>query len=612
MSDIIQLLPDSVANQIAAGEVIQRPASAVKELLENAIDAGSTRVRLYLKDAGKTLIQVIDDGSGMSVLDARLCFERHATSKIRTADDLFTLHTMGFRGEALASIAAIAQVELKTRRQTEEIGTHLIIESSEVISQQPVATNSGTSITVKNLFYNVPARRNFLKSNPVETRHIIEEFTRVALAHPQISFSLTHNDTVVFDLRTGNLRQRIASVFGIIYNERLVPVEEETSIVKLEGFVGKPEFAKKMRGEQYFFVNNRFVKDGYLNHAVSAAFESMISKDSYASYFINIEIDPSRIDVNIHPTKTEIKFEDEKAVYAIMRAAVKRALGKFSVSPTIDFDQEKSFDIPLEKMDERPIAPTIKITPGYNPFHPKKEQGSNQPHSWNPVLERSKVEQWHQLNRDIEKSQLSSLQTELHPKVVVTAESLTESAFIQLYKQYIFVNTLPDVLIIDQQKAHERVLYERFHKSMDTKAASSQQQLFPQPLDFTPSETLLLNELLPDLHVMGFDISPFGANTFVLHGAPEEVIVGSEKKLLHGILDQYVQQRDSEQLQPTENLAISIARQLSIKTGQALTAREMKELVTDLLTCENPHNTPTGKSIITRMSSDAFAKLFNE
>ena len=612
MSDIIQLLPDSVANQIAAGEVIQRPASAVKELLENAIDAGSSRIKLYLKDAGKTLIQVIDDGSGMSVLDARLCFERHATSKIRSANDLFTLHTMGFRGEALASIAAIAQVEMKTRRSNEEVGTQLIIEGSEVLSQQPIATNSGTSITVKNLFYNVPARRNFLKSNAIETRHIIEEFTRVALAHPQIAFSLTHNDTAVFDLRTGNLRQRIASIFGIIYNERLVPVEEETSIVKLEGFVGKPEFAKKVRGEQYFFVNNRFVKDAYLNHAVSAAFESMISKDTYATYFINIAIDPARIDVNIHPTKTEIKFEDEKAVYAIMRAAVKRALGKFSVSPTIDFDRENSFEIPLEKMNERPVAPTIKVTPGYNPFHPKPTEGNVQQHSWKPVLDRSKVDQWHQLNRDIEKSPLAVAQIELHPESIITSESVAESSFTQLYRQYIFINTFPTALIIDQQKAHERVLYERFKKAMDAKIVSSQQQLFPQPLDFTPGETTLLNELLPDLHDMGFDISPFGANTFVLHGAPEEVIVGTEKKLLHGILNQYVDQRDNQKLQPNENLATSIARQLSIKSGQALSTREMKELVTDLLACENPKYTPSGKPIIARMTSESIANLFGE
>ena len=610
MLDIIQLLPDSVANQIAAGEVIQRPASAVKELLENAIDAGGSRIRLILKDAGKTFIQVIDDGSGMSALDARLCFERHATSKIRSADDLFTLHTMGFRGEALASIAAIAQVELKTKRGNDEIGTQVFLEGSEVISQQPIACNDGTSITVKNLFYNVPARRNFLKSNPVETRHIIDEFTRVALAYPQIAFSLNHNDTTVYDLRSGNLRQRIAAVFGVIYNERLVPVEEETSIVKLEGFVGKPEFAKKMRGEQFFFVNNRFVKDAYLNHAVFAAFESMIPKDCYPSYFIKINIDPAKIDVNIHPTKTEIKFEDEKSIYAIMRAAVKRALGKFSVAPTIDFEQEKSFDIPLEKMDERPVAPTIKITPGYNPFLPEKENDNMQRVSWKPVLDRSKVEQWHQLHREIENSSINNLQGELHQKESLTVEGLSESLFTQLYRQYILVNSIPVAMIIDQQKAHERILYERFNGS-STEKNVSQQQLFPQPLDFSLDETALINELLPELQHMGFDLSPFGATTFVLHGAPEEVMVGTEKVLLHSILNQYMHHRENLKLPTKENLAIAIARQLSIKEGKALSGREMKTLVNDLLNCENPNYSPSGKLIILKLGNDAISKMFN-
>lgn len=611
MLDLIQLLPDSVANQIAAGEVIQRPASAVKELLENAVDAGSTRIKLFLKDAGKTLIQVIDDGSGMSVLDARLCFERHATSKIRSVDDLFTLHTMGFRGEALASIAAIAQVDLKTRRHNEEVGTQIIIEGSEVISQEPCACNAGTSFTIKNLFYNVPARRNFLKSNSVETRHIIEEFTRVALAHPHIAFTLVHNDATVYDLRNANLRQRIIAVFGNIYNERLVPVEEETSIVKLDGFVGKPEFAKKVRGEQYFFVNKRFVKDGYLNHAVTAAFESLITKDSYPSYFINIDIDPAGIDVNIHPTKTEIKFENEKAVYAIIRAAVKRALGKFSVSPTIDFEREKSFEIPLEKMDERPVSPTIKVTPGYNPFMPKRDNNAAQK-TWKPVIERRNVDEWQRFNRDIEKSTISTGQPNLLKHDVYSAESILESSFIQLFLQYIFINTLPEVLIIDQQRAHERVLYERFKKSFNEKNAPSQQQLFPQPLDFTPAETAILNELLPALHVMGFDLVPFGANTFVLHGAPEEVLVGTEKKLLHAILEKYIQQQDNLELQPGDNLALSIAAQLAVKKGQSLTPREMKELVVNLFNCNNTQYSPSGKPINIKLNGETIAGLLDQ
>ena len=611
MLDLIQLLPDSVANQIAAGEVIQRPASAVKELLENAIDAGSSKIKLLLKDAGKTLIQVVDDGSGMSVLDARLCFERHATSKIRSVDDLFTLHTMGFRGEALASIAAIAQVELKTKRQNEEVGTQIIIEGSEVLSQEPCVSNTGTTIIVKNLFYNVPARRNFLKSNSVETRHVIEEFSRVALAHPQIAFGLVHNDAVVYDLKGGNLRQRIAAVFGIAYNERLVPVEEETSIVKLEGYVGKPEFAKKVRGEQYFFVNKRFVKDPYLNHAVTAAFESLVTKDSYPSYFINIDIDPASIDVNIHPTKTEIKFENDKAVYAIMRAAVKRALGKFSVSPTIDFEQEKSFDIPLEKMDERPVAPTIRVSPGYNPFLPNQER-AQMPTAWKQAIDKSKIDQWQQLNRDIEKSSVNLSHSALIQNNTLSFESISNESFFQMYQQYIMVHTISGVLIIEQQRAHERVLFERFMKSYTDKNAASQQQLFPQPLEFTSGESDLLNDLLPALHDLGFDLSSLGANTFVLHGAPEEVIVGTEKKLLHAILEKYIQQRDNIELLPGDKLALTIASQLSIKKGQSLTSREMKKLAIDLFNCDNNHYSPFGKPIVKKLTNEIVADLFNE
>jgi DNA mismatch repair protein MutL len=372
MADIIRLLSDTVANQIAAGEVIQRPASAVKEMLENAVDSGASRIQLILLDAGKTLIQIIDDGCGMTDTDARLCFERHATSKIRKIDDLFTLHTMGFRGEALASIASVAQVELKTRKAEFEVGSRLVIEGGSHVSQDEAAVPAGTSISVKNLFYNVPARRNFLKSNPVETRHIQEEFIRVAMASPHIHFSMHHNESQVFDLRSGNFRQRIAGLFGAGYNERLVPVEEETSIVRIEGYIGKPEFSRKNRGEQYFFVNNRFIKDNYLHHAVSAAFDSLITKDSYPSYWLKLFVDPALIDVNIHPTKTEIKFQHDKDVYAILRAAVKRALGRYSVAPSLDFEQEPAFDLPLSKLSETPVQPRVQINPNYNPFQTDK------------------------------------------------------------------------------------------------------------------------------------------------------------------------------------------------------------------------------------------------
>ncbi len=611
MSDIIQLLPDSVANQIAAGEVVQRPASAVKELLENAVDAGSTHIQLIIRDAGKSLIQVIDDGIGMSVTDARMSFERHATSKIRSADDLFTLHTMGFRGEALASMAAIAHVELKTKRQEDEVGTSVIIEGAEFVSQDNCVCSKGTSIAIRNLFYNVPARRNFLKSNPVETRHIVDEFTRVALAHPEIAFSFHHNEMQVFDLRFGNLRQRIAAVFGNNYNERLVPVEEETTIVSLSGFVCKPEFAKKNRGEQYFFVNNRFIKDGYLHHAVSAAFENMITKDSYPSYFINLQINPAHIDVNIHPTKTEIKFVDEKSVYAIMRAAVKRALGKFSVTPTLDFDQERSFEIPLEQLDKFPKLPTIKVNPNYNPFKPETVEQASNPTRWNPIIQPVRTEQWHQLHKNLMNIELpiaDSKESNTFPVI----DELDETCFTQMQLRMIVVTHEHGLLLIDQQMAHEQILYEQNLHNLIHKPAATQQQLFPQNLEFTPHEAMLLKELLTDLRQLGFDINEFGANAFVLHGAPAEVIAGDEKKILQLLMDQYKQNRDVMQLESRNNLALSYARSLAMRKATFLSQREMKHLVTELMNCENPLLNFNGKNILVQIGSDELMNRFNK
>jgi DNA mismatch repair protein MutL len=376
MADIIQLLPDHVANQIAAGEVVQRPASVVKELLENAIDAKATSITLVIKDAGKTLVQVTDNGIGMSVTDARLSFERHATSKIKSAEDLFNLHTKGFRGEALASIAAIAHVELKTKTENSEIGTHLTIEGSKVISQDPAVVPKGTTISVKNLFYNIPARRNFLKSNPVETRHIIDEFHRVALAHPNVAFQMLHNGSDVFNLPSTNSRQRIVNIFGSKTNEKLVPVHEETEILKIEGFVLKPEFGKKSRGEQFFFVNDRFIKSPYLHHAVSSAFEGLMKNDVHPGYFLFLEVDPHSIDINIHPTKTEIKFDDEHSIYAMLRATVKHSLGQFNIAPVLDFERDKGFDTPYEYSKKSPTAPSIEVDRDFNPFKEKPKQGN--------------------------------------------------------------------------------------------------------------------------------------------------------------------------------------------------------------------------------------------
>lgn len=611
MPDIIRLLPDSVANQIAAGEVIQRPASALKELLENAIDAGATSIKVIIKDAGKTLLQVIDNGCGMSENDARLCFERHATSKISKAEDLFSIRTMGFRGEALPSIAAIAQVEMKTKRVEDETGINIIIEGSDLKKQENCACADGTSIAVKNLFYNVPARRNFLKSNVAETKHIIDEFQRVALAHAEIAFSLFHDGNEVFSLKEGNMRQRIANVFGSNYNERLVPIEEETTILILSGFVGKPEYAKKTRGEQYFFVNSRFVKDGYLHHAVVNAFEEMLPKDCLPSYFIHIEIDPAKIDVNIHPTKTEIKFEDERSVYAIMKAAVKRSLGKFSITPTLDFEQETAFNIPLSKINQTPRPPVISVDKNYNPFEQEKRGDS----ASKPQRSLHKNE-WKKLYEGLEDSAIAQRVPE-HQRLnfsiplIDVLEDLNEYCFSQLHFKYLLVQKHDELLIIDQQSAHERVLYEKYKTALNAKPLPSQQDLFPQAIEFTTEDFILLKEMEPEVRVMGFDIREFGKNTFVVHGIPTGVEAGNLKRILEDIIEQFKHNVSSFRNDKTESIAKALSKSLSIKSGTNLTPKEIKQLVLDLFRCSNPEFTAYGKQIILRFTISEIEKKFN-
>ncbi|MGZ3874373.1 MAG: DNA mismatch repair endonuclease MutL, partial [Mucilaginibacter sp.] len=512
MSDIIQLLPDAVANQIAAGEVVQRPASAVKELIENAIDAGADKIQLIIKDAGKSLIQVIDNGCGMSVTDARMCFERHATSKIRKAEDLFAIRTMGFRGEAMASIAAIAQVELKTRRHEDELGTCILIEGSEVISQEACSANPGTSICIKNLFYNTPARRNFLKSNAVEMRYIIDELQRIALANPSVFFTLHHNGQEVYHLPGVPLKQRIIHLFGNNYNERLVPVEEDTNVVKLHGFVGKPEFARRTRGEQFFFVNNRFIKDAYLNHAVLMAFKELLPEDTYPLYVLFIEIDPAKIDINVHPTKTEIKYQDEQTIYAIIRSAVKRSLGRYNITPSLDFDQENSIEhlVTLKPLEEI-VAPTITFNPDFNPFN--TDNGTDReapslrsngdyrsspiPKNWDTLYEISKKD--------------TAVQHRMHEGSSAAAEDqelnkTSERQLFQIQNRFILSQIKSGFMLISQQAAHERILYERFLQQLQNHSGISQQSLFPQSVTLNSSDFELLKELLPDIRALGFDI----------------------------------------------------------------------------------------------------------
>jgi DNA mismatch repair protein MutL len=615
MSDIIQLLPDSVANQIAAGEVVQRPASAVKELMENALDSGATNIKLIVKDAGKTLIQVMDNGSGMSETDARMSFERHATSKIRKADDLFSIRTMGFRGEALASIAAIAQVEMKTRRKDTDVGVKIDIESSEVKSQEPCSCPEGTSISVKNLFYNVPARRNFLKTDSVELRHIIEEFQRVAIPNPEVSFSLHHNSTEIFHLPAGNLKQRLMSIFGSSYNTRLVPVEENTPIVNIKGFVIKPEFAKKTRGEQFFFLNKRFIKNGYLHHAVQSAFEQLLPSDSYASYFLLIDVDPKTIDINIHPTKTEVKFEDEKAVYAFLRSTIKKSLGQFNIAPSLDFDQEAHlYNMPLKPIDGIIKAPTIKVNPDYNPF----TNGNPAPAKTYSESQLSNKANWEKLYSRHADNQLEFEIRKEDPQQSVDPEwdkqlhETNKKTAYQLHNKYILSHIKTGFMVIDQQGAHERILYERIMESLEKHKSATQQELFPKTLEMNASDFALVKSLEPEIKAMGFDISEFGKNTFVIHGIPADTADHDSAALLEGLIENYKQNLQELKSDKRENLARSMAYNMAVKSGKELRQEEMNSLIDELFACSMPYSTPGGKPTITTFSLEDLDKRFKK
>lgn len=630
MADLIQLLPDAIANQIAAGEVIQRPASVIKELMENSIDAGSTSVKLIVKDAGKTLLQVIDNGCGMSETDARMAFERHATSKIRASQDLFAIRTMGFRGEAMASIAAVAQVEMRTRRQSEELGTRLIIEGSEVKSQEACQCTSGTNISVKNLFFNVPARRNFLKSNTVEMRHIIDEFQRLAIANPDIFFSLHHNNGEVFHLPPGNLRQRIIALFGNAYNKRLVPVSEETDALKLYGFVGKPEFAKKTRGEQYFFVNQRFIKSGYLNHAVTTAFEDLLPSDTYPFYVIFIDIDPARIDINVHPTKQEIKFDDEKLVYNYLKVAIRHSLGQYSIMPTLDFDQETSFS----SNRVQPIQPNSKFTVDSYTRESKATAGSNSGSNYSnggmnfsgdEERQSNNLANWQKLYEGIGQSDEEEFSTgESETSVTIESEWSKENTLddqaksfskqqrppYQVHSSYIVSHIKSGFLLIDQQAAHERILYENYLQVLEQQSASTQKQLFPKTIDLPQADAAVLRDIIPQINLLGYDIQEFGQNTFVINGIPAEMAGHqNEEKAIEILLEQFKSNLELK-LDIKENLARSLARSTSIKRGQTLSVTEMQALIDKLFACEIPFSSPTGRNCFITFELDDLAKRF--
>ena len=612
MSNLIKLLPDSVANQIAAGEVVQRPASAVKELLENSIDAGATKVQLILKDAGRTLIQVIDNGCGMGETDVRMCFERHATSKISETNDLFSIRTKGFRGEAMASIAAVAQVEMKTKLIGEDLGLKLVIEGSKVISQEPVQTENGTSISVKNLFFNIPARRNFLKSNAVETKHIIDEFQRVALTHPEVEFIMIHNAVELFNLPLGSLRQRIVGVFGKSFNQKMVPIEEKTSIINITGFIGKPDFAKKTRGEQYFFVNKRYIKSSYLNFAVMKAYQDLIQNKTYPSYFIYIEIDPASIDINIHPTKTEIKFEDERAIFAIISSAVRQSIGKYQVAPSLDFEQETSFNVDPFIQGQEIKVPQIKINPNFNPFEDrtkdKKPVSSGRMPSF-PKRDSSQMGALNDLYKKNTNIQFEDLDEKEPEKKLV--EVVSERKMFQMHNRYIFSQIKSGYILIDQQKAHERILYERFLESLEKQNASTQKQLFPVLIEFSTSNFAILQEIWKEVEHIGFDISEFGKNTISVNGIPSDISNNDIKDLFENIIEQFKNNKDQLKLDTKESIARAMARNMRIRKGKKLTEEEMTLLTDQLFGCITPNYSPNGKKTIITVTLEELEKLFS-
>ena len=605
MADTIHLLPDHIANQIAAGEVIQRPASAVKELMENAVDAGATQIKLIVNDSGKALIQVIDNGKGMSVADAQNAFARHATSKISTIEDLFQIRTMGFRGEALASIAAVAQVSLKTKRSEDELGTLVEIENSKVTECSSIAHETGTSISMKNLFFNVPARRNFLKSNAAELKHIIEEFTRVALSFPEIFFSLTSNGQDVYHWEGGSFKQRAIQVLGNNYQTKLVTVGEQTDYLTVSGFVGKPETARKTRSDQYFFVNRRFIKSAYLHHAVANAFEGLLPKDSFPSYILYIDVDPSQIDINVHPTKQEIKFEDDKIIYAFVQAAVKHALAQFSVAPSLDF----SLDANIQQLDaiQKPFTSEKIQSTTSNSLYAGFTQ-KNQAH-FIPKSSSANDTDWKSFFTNIpsstnDGSEISDTPTSTESYIVKPSsmglykeeESLSvleDALLLQLHNTYIIAPTQSGCIILHQQLAHERVLYEKYQKA-SAHPHATQKSLFPVVLELSPSDAILLDEMLEDLSIIGYEIESFGNNSFIIQGIPADVLSGNEKNAIELLLEQFKHFTGEIKYSKREKLIRCMSRQMAIKAGQSLSQKEMHSIIQSLSDCDIPNVTASG------------------
>lgn len=605
MADIIRLLPDNVANQIAAGEVVQRPASVVKELLENSVDAGASSVHLLASDSGKTLIQVIDDGKGMTETDARMALERHATSKIETAEDIFSITTKGFRGEALASIAAVAKMNLRTRQHEAELGTEIKVAANEIESQEFVQAPAGTAIKVQNLFYNIPARRNFLKSNQVELRHIIDEFERVALAHPEVAFQFEHNGSELFHLPASSRRQRIVNIFGKRYNEKLVPVDEDTDVIQLHGFVGKPEFAKKTRGEQFFFVNHRYIRNPYLHKAVQKAFEGLLLEDSHPSYFLFMELDPARIDVNIHPTKTEIKFEDERVIHSIIRTAVKHSLGQYNIAPSLDFERDQQYVPPPSSKSVE--APGIYIDPTFNPFNKESRSpnsGTKQVgHMPRPTSKES--QEWESLL-----SQIPEIPEAPDQGKLMDEKPLNAIAYIQVGGKYLLKSHGEGLMLIHQARAHQRILFEKIMASLENHQVAAQQLLFPTQVSFTAGDYNQIKDLLPALREMGFDLDEFGQNELIVHGIPLFLENPNLEEMLHQILEEYKNFNVNGKEELQEKMAAEMAKVAALKVGTVLEPSAMAHLVDELFACSAPYHSPDGKPTIINLAISDLDKTF--
>jgi len=620
MADIISILPDAVANRIAAGEVVSRPAAAVKELLENAIDAQSSFITLVVKDGGKALMQVIDNGKGMSENDARMCFERHATSKIKDPDDLFRIRTKGFRGEALASIAAIAKVELRTKQEQSETGVKVVVEGSEFMGSEACATNTGTVISVKNLFFNVPARRKFLKSDQVETKHIMEEFIRVALAHPEIGFEMMNNGQQIYRLEAGNLRQRIVGILGNNHNDKLVPVEEKTDVVSITGFIVKPEFSKKTRGDQYFFANNRFIKSPYLHHAVETAFSGLLPKECHPGYFLFLSIEPEEMDINIHPAKTEVKFSDERSIYHILGSAVKQALGKYNIAPSLDFERETSFDFTPVKDFADLKMPDIQVNSNYNPFDAERKSKSG---TYTPPEKSERDlnnhQNWNKLYTDFDRFEPGpdfipetrpSAQNENLFEAEENPDDFMRSSYFQLEGKYLVTSIKSGLVVIDQHRAHERVIYEQLLRAAAKGQPAIQQTLFPETVEFTPIDFELLKEVWDELLAVGFDMEHFGKNAIIIRGLPADLPEKNAQKLIEEMLERFKHNAAELKLDKNDTVYKALADKTAVKYGTKLSKGEAESLIANLFSCAQPFSSPDGKPTILTLGREELDEKF--